>query len=189
MRAVLFGLAMALPVAAYQIELMPQHGGKIQTEPMSQSGAIAMPQIHYAPAENLEHIDVALIGNAQQSIDMAAYVLTDVPVIEALTGAAQRGVAVRVYLYTTEIPDHGPPLDALKTLQAAPHVQMRFKDRPPLMHLKSYQIDGRLLRTGSANLSASGLKQQNNDLVIIESQAAAAAFEMNFNSMWEGAFP
>jgi phosphatidylserine/phosphatidylglycerophosphate/cardiolipin synthase-like enzyme len=37
------------------------------------------------------------------------------------------------------------------------------------MHLKSYQIDGRLLRTGAANFSASGLKRQDNDLIVIES--------------------
>ena len=43
------------------------------------------------------------------------------------------------------------------------------------MHLKSYQIDGRLLRTGAANFSASGLKRQDNDLIVIEGPAAAAA--------------
>ena len=36
------------------------------------------------------------------------------------------------------------------------------------MHLKSYQIDGKLLRTGAANFSASGLKRQDNDLIVIE---------------------
>jgi hypothetical protein len=35
------------------------------------------PAIHYAPAENLEHIDVGLIDGAQREIDLAAYVLTD----------------------------------------------------------------------------------------------------------------
>ena len=46
------------------------------------------PAIHYAPAENLEHIDVALIDRAEHEIDMAAYVLTDWPVMQALTRAA-----------------------------------------------------------------------------------------------------
>jgi phosphatidylserine/phosphatidylglycerophosphate/cardiolipin synthase-like enzyme len=50
------------------------------------------------------------------------------------------------------------------------------------MHLKSYEIDGRLLRTGAANFSASGLKRQDNDLVVIESAGAAAAFERNFEA-------
>ena len=49
--------------------------------------------VHYAPAENLEHIDVGLIDRAKKSIDMAAYVLTDWAVIQALTKAADRGVA------------------------------------------------------------------------------------------------
>ena len=52
------------------------------------------PTIHYAPSENLEHIDVELIDSAQREIDFAAYVLTDRPVIQALTRAADRGVEV-----------------------------------------------------------------------------------------------
>jgi hypothetical protein len=36
------------------------------------------------------------------------------------------------------------------------------------MHLKSCQIDGRLLRMGAANFSASCLKRQDNDLIVIE---------------------
>jgi phosphatidylserine/phosphatidylglycerophosphate/cardiolipin synthase-like enzyme len=49
------------------------------------------------------------------------------------------------------------------------------------MHLKSYQIDGRLLRTGAANFSASGLKRQDNDLVVIESADAAGTFKRTFD--------
>jgi phosphatidylserine/phosphatidylglycerophosphate/cardiolipin synthase-like enzyme len=36
------------------------------------------------------------------------------------------------------------------------------------MHLKSYEIDGKLLRTGAANFPASGLKRQDNDLIVID---------------------
>jgi hypothetical protein len=40
-------------------------------------------------------------------------------------------------------------------------MDIRTKHKPAApMHLKSYQIDGRLLRTGAANFSASGLKRQ-----------------------------
>jgi hypothetical protein len=41
-------------------------------------------EIHYAPDEDLESIDVALVGEAANQIDMAAYVLPDRAVIEAL---------------------------------------------------------------------------------------------------------
>jgi phosphatidylserine/phosphatidylglycerophosphate/cardiolipin synthase-like enzyme len=43
------------------------------------------------------------------------------------------------------------------------------------MHLKSYEINGRLLRTGAANFSASGLKRQDKDVIVIESVVTAAA--------------
>jgi len=50
------------------------------------------------------------------------------------------------------------------------------------MHLKRYQIDGRTLRTGAANFSASGRKRQDNDLIVIESAAAATAFRRAFDA-------
>src|ERR1700758_5178477 len=43
------------------------------------SRADPAPTVHYAPAENLEHIDVGLIDTAKREIDLAAYVLTDWP--------------------------------------------------------------------------------------------------------------
>jgi hypothetical protein len=49
------------------------------------------------------------------------------------------------------------------------------------MHLKCYQIGGRVLRIGAANFSASGLKRQDTDLIVIESAGAAAAFKHAFN--------
>ena len=48
---------------------------------------------------------------------------------------------------------------------------VRIKKRGPLMHLKAYAVDSVLFRTGSANLSPSGLKQQDNDLIILRDPA------------------
>jgi phosphatidylserine/phosphatidylglycerophosphate/cardiolipin synthase-like enzyme len=64
--------------------------------------------IHYAPGENLEHADVALIESARHEIDMAAYVLTDWPVMQALTRAADRGVAIRIYLDGAQFSEREP---------------------------------------------------------------------------------
>ena len=56
----------------------------------------------------------------------------------------------------------------------APAVWFRTDHKPAApMHLKSYQIDGRLLRTGAANFSASGLKRQDNDLIAISARRSA----------------
>ena len=69
----------------------------------SQGRSDPAPKIPYAPGENLEHVDVALIDGAQHEIDMAAYVLTDWLVMQALTRAADRGIAIRIYLDGTQL--------------------------------------------------------------------------------------
>jgi phosphatidylserine/phosphatidylglycerophosphate/cardiolipin synthase-like enzyme len=109
------------------------------------------PVVHYAPAENLEHVDVALIDRAEHEIDMAAYVLTDWAVMQALTRAADRGVQIRISLDGTQFAER-EPAKVFRDLAETPGVEIRIKhENSDLMHLKSYQIDGRWLRTGAAN--------------------------------------
>ncbi|MCG4938652.1 phospholipase D-like domain-containing protein, partial [Parabacteroides merdae] len=48
-------------------------------------------------------------------------------------------------------------------------------------------IDGKLLRTGSANFSASGLKRQDNDLLITDDRRIVDAFDRTFEAIWDAA--
>ncbi len=52
------------------------------------------------------------------------------------------------------------------------------------MHLKSYVVHGRLLRSGSANWSPTGLKRQNNDVRYEVSAEAVERFSSKFEEMW-----
>ncbi len=138
-------------------------------------------EAHYAPIENLERIDVATIGTARRAIDMAAYVLSDWPVIDALVAAQARGVAVRIVL------DQGQhhAWDRLGPLMPS----IRVKPSRVYMHLKSYTLDGLVLRAGAANFSASGLKRQNNDLLLLRDASALRAFEGAFQRLWAEGVP
>jgi phosphatidylserine/phosphatidylglycerophosphate/cardiolipin synthase-like enzyme len=112
------------------------------------------------------------------------YVLTDWAILQALTRAADRGVKVRIYLDGTQLGER-EPAKVFNDLAETPDVEIRIKHKASApMHLKSYQIDGKLLRTGAANFSASGLKRQDNDLIIIESADAAAAFKRDFEAQF-----
>ena len=138
-------------------------------------------EVHYSPEENLEAIDVGLIGAAQDTIDMAAYVLTDRSVVEALRQAGARGVAVRVW----RDGEMAEKLNAPDTVAAlGDSAEVRTKPMGQLMHLKGYCVDGALLRTGSANFSRSGLTMQDNDLVLIRGPGACAGFEAKFERAW-----
>src|SRR3984957_2360141 len=145
----------------------------------------SQPEIHYAPRENLESVDAQEIGRAQLSIDIAAYVLSDPRIIEALTDAAERGVLIRLYLDKSQFAEHGPTRGGLvEALLAHPNVAARVKGEGVLMHLKAYAVDGAVLRTGSGNFSRSGLAAQDNDAVFITDPAVVDAFESNFQRIW-----
>jgi phosphatidylserine/phosphatidylglycerophosphate/cardiolipin synthase-like enzyme len=138
-------------------------------------------EVHYAPEERLDTIDAALIADAKHSIDLASYALTDFIVLDALNAAQLRGVAVRVVL------DPRERHNFVKLGDLSDNV--RIKRGGPYMHLKSYAIDGQLLRTGSANFSTSGENAQDNDLIGIRDPAAAVKFEAHFERMWDAGQP
>ncbi|BGE84698.1 hypothetical protein Ms3S1_11340 [Methylosinus sp. 3S-1] len=141
----------------------------------------AKTEIHYAPVENLERIDLALLGSARRSIDLAAYTLTDRQIVDALVDARRRGVAIRIVLD----PGQNHAVDLLRGIAE----DVRMKTPGPYMHLKAYAIDDRVLRSGSANLSASGLKRQDNDLLVLRDRKAVLAFAARFETIWGAAIP
>lgn len=141
----------------------------------------------YAPADDLEAIDVALIGQAENRIDFAAYVLTDLRIVQALDAAAARGVVIRLYRDGGQAMQRMPkPLaDAYDRLVARRNVEVRYKASPaPFMHLKAYAVDGRFLREGAGNFSHGGLTRQDNSLVVLRCRAAVKAFQATFEAMW-----
>jgi phosphatidylserine/phosphatidylglycerophosphate/cardiolipin synthase-like enzyme len=58
----------------------------------------------------IDSSNVALIDRAEHEIDMAAYVLTDWPVMQALTRATDRGVQIRIYLDGTQLAERNPAI-------------------------------------------------------------------------------
>ena len=141
----------------------------------------AAQEVHYAPEEKLDVIDAILIAGATRSIDFASYSLTDSVVLDALRAADKRGVAIRIVLDPRERQDFGGLGDLSDNV--------RIKRSGPFMHLKAYAIDGEVLRTGSANFSSSGERQQDNDLIVIRDTKAAEQFDAHFERMWDAAQP
>ena len=92
-------------------------------------------------------------------LEAESYALTDPVVIDALNAAEHRSVVVRIVL------DPRERHDFIRLGDLSDDV--RIKRGGPFMHLRAYEIDGTLLRTGSANFSTSGENAQDNDLIII----------------------
>ncbi len=154
--------------------------------PLDHEPAMAATRIYYGPSDDFDRVDPGLIAKARRNIDMAAYVLTQRLVIDALEAAVRRGVKLRLYLDAEQRdPQDGEPRVRLAALLRMPGVEAKFKAASrDIMHFKAYQVDGRWLRTGSANFSFSGSRRQDNDIIVLESPEAAGAFAMKFQQIW-----
>lgn len=144
---------------------------------------------HYSPAENLERLDLAAVRSTQRSLDICMYAWTDRYLAEAVAERANQGVAVRIYRDGSQYEEEeqqGRGRSAMDLLRGARNVQIRVKppSRGALMHLKAYNLDGALLREGSANWSPAGLKEQDNSLIFLSDREAIKTFERHFEALW-----
>jgi phosphatidylserine/phosphatidylglycerophosphate/cardiolipin synthase-like enzyme len=147
---------------------------------------------HLAPAEDLEQVDLDRLERAQHSLDIAMYAFTDRALGNELIKLARRGVKVRLYRdgeqYENEQKDaaHYGDESVNDSLRGQSGIQVRVKppSRRDLMHLKAYEIDGRLLRDGSANWSEAGEKQQDNNARFTNDPQEIKNFERDFEAMW-----
>ena len=149
-------------------------------------GSQAQSDAHlYSPGTNLERSELAQLETATRSVDVAMYSFTDRELAEELVGLVRRGVRVRVYRDREQFQQEAQWSGVNTTgILLAGGVEVRVKGGRDLMHLKSYAVDGRLLRTGSANWSPTGLKRQDNDVRYEVSAEAVERFEAKFAEMW-----
>jgi len=154
---------------------------------------------HYSPEENLESIDVAMIDSARKSIEIAMYAFTDRPIADAVIRAAARGVPVWIYRDGIQVKDRGDKTRRILSTragQARIAVRVKRNSSRNIMHLKAYLVDGRILRTGSANWSPPGegawcsrgerlhRDQQDNNLFLTEDPEEVRHFERLFRRLW-----
>ncbi len=89
-----------------------------------------------------------MLETATRSVDVAMYSFADREIAEELANLARKGVRVRVYRDRTQFHGEGRSDGVTATgILLAAGVEVRVKGARDLMHLKSYAIDGRLLRT------------------------------------------
>jgi phosphatidylserine/phosphatidylglycerophosphate/cardiolipin synthase-like enzyme len=72
----------------------------------------------------------------------------------------------------------------LHQLLNVPAITIKVKESSILMHLKSYLVDGKTLRDGSANFSPAGEETQDNSLTLTDDPQAVALFKSKFEAMW-----
>jgi len=119
-----------------------------------------------------------LLGRAKREIWVAAYVLTDIRIIEALTDAHRRGLQVRVVIDARNLENSKEEI-----LQQA-GVDVRRDGNPYAMHHKAMVVDGEWVVTGSYNFTNSGFGRNNENLLILRDPDLARRYRDEVETIW-----
>lgn len=123
------------------------------------------------------------IDEAERTVDVAAYDFDLERVADALIRAHERGLRVRLVTDSDYADELGPV-----RLEAA-GIPVVYDERGAFMHDKFVVLDEAAVWTGSWNLTDYGTYRNNNNVVIVESQALAQNYTTEFEEMFEeGAF-
>ncbi len=133
------------------------------------------------PGEAIRNAALAAIDAARRSIVMEMFDLSDRLVLESLTAARRRGVAVRVLLEPTQ-PQNVDARVVLKTAGA----QVRFftPASSELLHAKLGIIDGALVLFGSCNWTRSGFSRNHELDLLIQDADLARVFLSRADQDW-----
>ncbi|HEV2424929.1 MAG TPA: phospholipase D family protein [Terriglobia bacterium] len=127
-----------------------------------------------------------LISSATVSVVAALYRLANARLVAALAKARQRGVSIRLCL---NFNDHYEENRAAQAALRKHSIDFRLlggrKGTGSKMHHKFAVIDGRTVAMGSYNWTTESEQGNYENLVLLRSPSAAAAFTGEFEALWK----
>lgn len=138
-------------------------------------------EVHVYTDRGIRPALLEFLRQAEHSIDVEMYTLTDHEVVEALERAEARGVQVRVILDPNQSANQ-QHVDRLK--QRGAEVKWFPVKKPALMHRKLAIVDGTKLFAGSVNWTHNGLAKNEEVMLIVEDPEAATKLEELFAEDW-----
>ena len=116
-------------------------------------------KIYFSSQTNIPDKLISLINESKKSVHLACYEISLSSIMNALLEAKKRRIDVRV------ITDRG---------------------KSALMHHKFIIIDGKIVWTGSLNLTPGAAYRDDNNVIVIDSSRLAENFEAEFKKIWDG---
>ncbi len=169
--------------AGYAREFRALFGGR--KEGLGQPVAFALEGVegtaYFSPqgGEAARRALLEAVRGARREVLVAAFVLTDPEVVEALKQAHRRGIAVKVLLETRNLANSRD-----KELLLA-GVPVRGDGNPYTLHHKVMVLDGEQVVTGSYNFSARAWRVNNENLLVLKGSALGERYRKEVLRLWE----
>lgn len=141
--------------------------------------------VYFSPAGGTQGREAILqvLEGARQEVFVAAYVLTDERVVEALVRAHRRGAAVRVVIDGRNLVN-----SRTEPLRRA-GIEVRQDGNPYTMHHKVMVVDNTWVITGSYNFTNSGFRRNNENLLVLNSPELAQRYRQEVERIWRSGKP
>jgi phosphatidylserine/phosphatidylglycerophosphate/cardiolipin synthase-like enzyme len=137
-------------------------------------------EVYFSPNGGCQEVIIKKIKSATDTIDIAMYYFTSVPIAEALAKAEKRGVEVRMYLDKSQRKGKWSKSSYL----AKNGVEIRYKKGNGLMHHKFAVIDEKVLITGSYNWTKAAEGRNDENLLVIYDEKVVKRYLCKFKELW-----
>jgi phospholipase D len=149
-----------------------------------QPGAQDLVQYCFSPGGDCANLVIYWIGRANSSIHVLIYSFTLDTITAALIQAKQAKPNLDVKIVWDESNVNGTGSEYQRLKSAG--FNIRVDHRGGLLHDKVAIIDSHIILTGSFNWSDAANKTNRENLIVLDSNTWASAYEQNFQQIWAG---
>lgn len=138
--------------------------------------------VFFSPNLNILNDGVLpIIDNAKNYIYMPVFYLTSQPIFEALLNAQNRGVDVKIIADAHYANTQHSKIDEIRGLG----LKVKAENWGGKMHMKSLISDDEYIIVGSCNFTNTGIKNNDENMLIIKNPVLAKAFKSKFEYYWQ----
>lgn len=166
-----------------KVSTMSLHWLERVIKALNQSAPSFSAEAYFSPGEECRKTIIGLCKQAQKSIDVCVFTISDNNIRDALIDAHKRGINVRIVTDNDKSEDRGSDVETL----ASRGIATRMDTSPNHMHHKYAIFDGKILLNGSFNWTRSATDRNEENITVLEHAALIAKFQKNFEALWREA--
>lgn len=137
-------------------------------------------EVHFSPGDECRMTIVRLLKQAQHSVDICVFTITDDRLAEEIHDTHKRGITIRIISDNDKADDIGSDIHRL----AQAGVEVCVDESEHHMHHKFAIFDARMVITGSYNWTRSAAQHNRENLVVSDDPKIVGPYQRNFDELW-----
>ena len=143
-----------------------------------------MHKVFFSPGTDILDSIADMLRQAEHSLDICVFTITDERLAQELFDCHQRGVKVRIITDDQKMFDHGSVIKDLKDAG----IPTKIDHSEYHMHHKFGIIDSRIVFTGSFNWTYTASKHNQENLLVTTNYDIVAQFTEQYEQLWKEMF-